>query len=82
VRVLISWARMVPVRARAWNAEASAPAARVRLWEIAAQTSQAALALNTAEDPVLSGERRRARSSLLTRENIAWRCQIVCVQDQ
>jgi hypothetical protein len=36
--MLISWARMVPVRARAWNAEASAPAARVRLWEIAAQS--------------------------------------------
>jgi hypothetical protein len=43
--MLISWVRMVPVRARAWKVEASAPAARVRLCAIAAQTSQAALAL-------------------------------------
>jgi hypothetical protein len=43
--MLISWVRMVAVRARAWKVEASAPAARVRLCAIAAQTSQAAFAL-------------------------------------
>jgi hypothetical protein len=37
--MLISWARMVPVGARAWKREASAPAARVRLCAIAAQTN-------------------------------------------
>jgi len=46
---LISWARIVPVVARAWNAEARAPAARVRLNAIAAMTSQAALAWNDPE---------------------------------
>jgi hypothetical protein len=43
--VLINWVRMVPVRARAWKLEASAPAARVRLCAMAAQISQAPLAL-------------------------------------
>jgi hypothetical protein len=38
------WLRMVAPRALAWNAPASAPAARVRLWDMAAQVSQAALA--------------------------------------
>lgn len=37
----MSWARIVPVVALAWKAEAGAPAARVRLNAIAAQTSQA-----------------------------------------
>jgi len=41
---LMSWARIVPVVALAWNAEAKVPAARVRLNAIAAQTSQALLA--------------------------------------
>jgi hypothetical protein len=45
----MSWARVVAVRARAWNAEASVPAARVRLCEIVAQTSLAALAVNMPE---------------------------------
>lgn len=35
---------MVAPLALAWNAPASAPAARVRLWDMAAQVSQAALA--------------------------------------
>jgi hypothetical protein len=43
---LMSWARMVPVVARASKAEARVPAARVRLKAIAAQTSQALLAQN------------------------------------
>jgi len=43
---LINWVRMVPVVARAWNTDARAPAARVRLNAIAAQTSQALLAAN------------------------------------
>ncbi len=43
---LMSWARMVPVVARAWNAEARQPLARVRLNAIAASTSQAELAVN------------------------------------
>jgi len=46
---LMSWARIVPVVARAWNAEARAPAARVRLNAIAASTSQAELAWNDPE---------------------------------
>src|SRR5665213_1299037 len=44
--MLMSWARIVPVVARAWNVEARTPAARVRLNAIAAQTSQALLAQN------------------------------------
>jgi hypothetical protein len=43
---LISWARMVPVVALAWKADARVPAARVRLNAIAALTSQALLAPN------------------------------------
>jgi len=35
---------MVAPRAFAWNGPASVPAARVRLWQIAAQASHAALA--------------------------------------
>ena len=42
----ISCVRMVAVVALAWNAEASTPAARVRLNAIAASTVQAALAVN------------------------------------
>jgi len=41
---VMSWARMVPVVARAWKLEARAPAVRVRLKAMAAQTSQALLA--------------------------------------
>jgi len=44
--MLISWARMVPVVALAWKAEARQPAARVRLNAIAASTSQALFAAN------------------------------------
>lgn len=47
--VLISWVRMVAMRARACKREASAPVARVRLCVIAAQASQAALALKYPE---------------------------------
>jgi hypothetical protein len=36
--MLINWVRMVAVVARAWNSEARAPAARVRLNAITAQT--------------------------------------------
>ena len=39
------WVRIVAVVARGWNLEASVPAARVRLNEIAARTSHAAFAL-------------------------------------
>ena len=46
---LMSWARMVLVVARAWNAEARQPAARVRLTAIAAIASQAELAWNDPE---------------------------------
>ena len=52
---LISWARMVPVVALAWIVEARAPAARVRLNAIAAQTSQAPLALNRPDGRCASG---------------------------
>ncbi len=41
---VMSWARIVPVVALAWKAEARVPAARVRLNAIVAQTSQALLA--------------------------------------
>src|SRR5665647_1686678 len=44
--MLISWARMVPVVALAWKAEARQPAARVRLNATAASTSQALFAAN------------------------------------
>jgi len=43
---LISCARRVPVVALAWNTEARAPAVRVRLKAIAAQTTQALFAAN------------------------------------
>ena len=52
---LISCARMVPVVALAWNAEARVPAARVRLNAIAAQTSQALFAANDPEGRCASG---------------------------
>src|SRR4051794_22610134 len=45
----MSWVRMVPVVALAWNPEASVPAARVRLNAIAARTSQAEFAANDPE---------------------------------
>ena len=54
---MMSWARMVPVVARAWNADARQPAARVRLNAIAASTSQAELAWN---DPEEGGRAARA----------------------
>jgi hypothetical protein len=37
---VISWARIVPVMARAWNAKAKAPAARVRLNAIAGEVER------------------------------------------
>jgi len=43
----MSWVWIVAVVARAWNLEARVPAARVRLNEIAARTSQAAFAVNS-----------------------------------
>jgi hypothetical protein len=45
----MSCVRIVPVVALAWNAEARAPAVRVRLKAIPAQTSQALLAQNFPE---------------------------------
>ena len=42
--MLTSWARIVPVVARAWNADARRPAVRVGLNAIAASTSHAELA--------------------------------------
>jgi hypothetical protein len=49
------WVRTVAVAARVWNLEARAPAARVRLNEIAARTSQAAFALIRPEGRCASG---------------------------
>lgn len=54
--VLISWVRMVLVRTRAWKVEASAPAARVRLWEITAQISHAESAVSLPEDRCVRAE--------------------------
>src|SRR3954451_22710420 len=51
----ISWARIVAMVALAWNAEASAPAARVRLNAIAASTVQAELAANRPEGMCVRG---------------------------
>ena len=63
---------MVPVVALAWKAEARAPAARVRLNAIAAQTSQALLAQNFPEGRWASGPFFR---SAMTCSTIAWaRC--------
>src|SRR3954447_17888810 len=53
--ILISWARIVAVRALAWNDEAREPAARVRLNAMAAQTSQTALVVNFPESRCASG---------------------------
>jgi hypothetical protein len=66
------WARIVPMVALAWNAEARVPAARVRLKAIAAQTSQALLAQNFPEGRCASGPSFR---SAMTCSTIAWpRC--------
>ena len=46
---LMSWARIVPMVARAWNADARHPAARVRLNAIAASTRHAELAWSDPE---------------------------------
>ncbi len=43
---VISWARIVPVVALAWKADARTPALRVRLNAIEAQTTQALFAAN------------------------------------
>ena len=66
---LMSWARIVADLARAWNFEASAPAARVRLKAIAARTAQALLALNTPEGQWASGPFFR---SAMTCSMMAW----------
>ena len=57
------------MRARAWRPPARAPAARVRLWAIAAQTSQAALAVNRPEGRCASGP---FFSSAMTCSMMAW----------
>ena len=63
---LMSWARTVPVVARAWNAEARHPAARVRLNAITASTSHAKLAWNDPEGRCASGPCLRS----------AWTCSM------
>ena len=63
---LISWVRIVPVVARAWNAEARHPAARMRLNAIAASTSHAELAWNDPEGRCASGPFLRS----------AWTCSM------
>lgn len=67
---LISCRRMAAVVAVAWKAEASVPAARVRLNAMQAATSQAPLALNFPEGRCASGPFFR---SAMTRSMIAWR---------
>src|SRR3954447_6886640 len=64
----ISWARIVAVVALAWNVEASAPAARVRLNAIVARTSQAEFAAKDPEGRWASGP---ALMSALTCSTIA-----------
>ena len=51
----MSCVRIVPVVARAWKVEASAPAVRVRLNAIVAQTSQALLAQKCPDGRCASG---------------------------
>ena len=51
----MSWARIVPVVARAWKVDARVPAARVRLNAMAAQTSQALLAQKCPDGRCASG---------------------------
>src|SRR5674476_482457 len=65
----MSWARIVAVVARAWNLEARVPAARVRLNEIAASTSHAALAFICPEGRWASGP---FFNSAMTFSTIAW----------
>src|SRR4051812_45598421 len=67
--MLISWARIVAVVALAWKVEARAPAARVRLNAIAANTVQAELAANRPEGMCASGPPFR---SAMTCSTIAW----------
>jgi hypothetical protein len=57
---------MVAVVARAWEVEASVPAARVRLNAIAASTSQAELAANLSDGRWASGPALRS----------AWTCSM------
>ena len=59
---MISCLRIVAVVARAWNREASVPAARVRLNAMVASTSQAPLALNRPEGRWASGPFFRSAS--------------------
>ncbi len=63
----MSWARIVPVVARAWNVKARQPAARVRLNAIAAITSHAELAWNDPEGRCASGPFFRS----------AWTCSMI-----
>lgn len=60
---------MVAVVARAWNAEARAPAVRVRLNAIAAQTNQALLAQNFPDGRCANGPLFK---SAMTCSTIAW----------
>ena len=63
---------MVAVRALAWERPARVPAARTRLWAMAAMASQAALAVNFPDGRCASGPSfRSARNCSMT----AWpRC--------
>ena len=69
--MLISWARMVPVVALAWKAEARQPAARVRLNAITASTSQALFAANEPSVQITDG--KCASGPLRT----AWTCSMI-----
>ncbi len=66
---LIIYARMVPVVALAWKADARTPAVRVRLKGIAAQTAQALFAANDPEGRCAKGPFFR---SAMTYSRIAW----------
>jgi len=67
--VAINWVRMVAVRARRWRPPASVPAARVRLWAIAAQASQAGLAVKIPDGRCARGP---FLSSAMTCSTMAW----------
>ncbi len=66
---VISCARMVPVVALAWKAEARTPAVRVRLKAIAAQTAQALFAANDPDGRCAKGPFFR---SAMTCSTMAW----------
>jgi hypothetical protein len=68
--MLMRVARMVSVRALAWNADARVPVARVRLWAIAVRASQAAFAWN---DPLGRWASALSLRSAKTCSMMAWR---------